>query len=122
MPRVVHFEIPVDDAERATAFYRDVFGWSITKWDGPMDYYLVRTGPDDEPGINGALYPRGETTSVVNTIGVPSVDEYVKKVEAKGGKVVMPKSPIPGMGYFANLLDTEGNLFGIFEEDSSAGG
>jgi predicted enzyme related to lactoylglutathione lyase len=121
MPRVVHFEIPVDNADRATAFYRDVFGWSITKWEGPQPYYLVTTGKD-APGIDGALYLRGETKTVVNTIDVPSIDEYVKKIEARGGKVVMPKSPIPGVGYFANLLDTEGNLFGILESDETVKG
>jgi predicted enzyme related to lactoylglutathione lyase len=118
MPRVVHFEIPLDNPERATAFYRDVFGWTINKWDGPTDYWLVETGKD-QPGIDGALFRRGDTKTTVNTIDVPSVDEFVKKIEAKGGKLMTPKTPIPGVGYFANLLDTEGNLFGILESDSS---
>jgi catechol 2,3-dioxygenase-like lactoylglutathione lyase family enzyme len=58
MPRVVHFEISVDDPERAIRFYSDVFGWKIEKWEGPMDYWLITTGPENEPGIDGALIRR----------------------------------------------------------------
>jgi len=121
MPRVVHFEIAIDDPERAIAFYRDTFGWEIVKWDGPMEYWLVKTGEADEPGIDGGLTPRTqESPPIVNTIGVPSVDEYAAKVTAGGGKILMPKSPIPGVGYFAYCQDTEGNPFGIIESDMSA--
>ena len=60
MPRVVHFELNADDPERASRFYQQVFGWQIRKWDGPVDYWLIMTGPDDEPGINGALMKRSE--------------------------------------------------------------
>jgi hypothetical protein len=58
MARVVHFEIHADNPERAAAFYRKVFDWQITKWDGPADYWLITTGPDSEPGINGAIVQR----------------------------------------------------------------
>lgn len=58
MPRVVHFEIHADDPERAAAFYSSVFGWEIMKWDGPFDYWLVRTGPREEMGIDGGILRR----------------------------------------------------------------
>ena len=120
MPRVIHFEIPVDNSARATKFYSSVFGWKIEK--SPiMDYWLANTGPENEPGINGALAPRDNTMkTTTNTVGVPSVDEFIKKIVKAGGKVVTPKMPIPGVGYFSYCQDTEGNLFGIMQADTSA--
>ncbi len=121
MPRVVHFEINADDVERAVKFYSEVFGWNIQKWEGPINYWLVITGEDAEPGINGGLMKREDpAATTVNTIDVPSVDEFAAKITAGGGKVVRPKTAIPGVGYFAYCQDTEGNAFGIMEEDESA--
>jgi hypothetical protein len=121
MPRVVHFEIHADDPERAGKFYGNVFGWEATRWDGPEPYWLVRTGPDDRPGINGGIMrrrdPRG---NVYNTIDVPDVDRYTKKIESEGGKVVVPKMSIPGVGWLAYCTDTEGNIFGIMAPDPGA--
>jgi predicted enzyme related to lactoylglutathione lyase len=96
MPRPIHFEIPADSPERAIRFYEQVFGWQFQKWEGPMPYWLVRTGGNG-PGIDGGLRARahpGEGT--VNTVDVPSCDEFVGKVVAAGGKVAMPKMPVPG--------------------------
>ncbi len=121
MPRVSHFEINADDPERAARFYRDTFGWVITKWEGPVDYWLVTTGPDSEPGINGAIMKRMPGSSTINTIVVDSVDKYIKLVKSAGGKVLMPKQTIPGIGYQAYVTDTEGNVFGIHQTDMSAG-
>jgi predicted enzyme related to lactoylglutathione lyase len=121
MPRVVHFEIPADDPDRAARFYETVFGWRIKKWDGPIDYWLVTTGEAAEPGIDGGILRRenpGQT--VCNTIDVPSVDEYVKKIEEGSGKVIVPKTAIPGVGYIAYFQDTEGIVSGIMEENASA--
>jgi predicted enzyme related to lactoylglutathione lyase len=118
--RVVHFEIPADNPERATKFYNKVFGWKIKKWEGGMDYWLVNTGDDSAPGIHGAIMQRSEMAStVVNSIDVPSVDDFIKKVTKNGGKVITPKTPIPGVGYFAYCKDTEGNMFGILQPDMS---
>lgn len=119
--RVVHFEINADDPARAIKFYQDVFGWKITKWEGPVDYWLVTTGPEDEPGIDGGLMARshpGATT--VNIISVPSADEFTDKIVKNGGKVVAPKTAVPGVGYMAYCQDTEGNTFGIMQPDESA--
>ncbi len=121
MLRVTHFEISVDDPERAIKFYTDAFGWEIKKWEGPMEYWLVMTGPKDQPGIDGGLMKREHPgASTTNTINVPSVDEFISKIKEAGGKIVAPKQSIPGVGYFASCQDTEGNTFGIMEEDTSA--
>ncbi len=124
MPRVIHFEISADDPERAAGFYEEVFGWKTQKWDGPQSYWLLTTGDEGQPGINGGLMKRAEnplpSSSATNTIDVPSVDEYAQSVEAHGGKVMMPKFAIPGIGYLAYCADTEGNVFGIMQPDASA--
>jgi len=121
MPRVVHFEINSDNPERAVKFYQKVFGWKIEKWNGPVDYWLVTTGPKDQPGINGGIMKRiNPQASTYNTVDVPSVDEFTKKIVESGGKVVVPKMAVPGVGYMAYCADTEGNVFGIMQEDPEA--
>lgn len=121
MPRVVHFEFAAKDPERAAKFYGDVFGWKIEKWQGDFDYWLIMTGDPNEPGIDGGMM-KGDVPKTTNTVDVPSIDEYVQKIEANGGKIVMPKSVIPGVGYFAGVEDTEGNLFSIMQNDPDAQG
>lgn len=121
MTRVVHFEIDAKKPERAIKFYEGVFGWKIEKWKGPVDYWLIVTGKEKEPGIDGGLAKRTEKEpSTVNTIDVPSVDEYVKKVEANGGSIVRPKMAVPGVGWMAYFKDPEGNIWGMMESDPSA--
>jgi uncharacterized protein len=129
MNRVIHFEIHADDPARAAKFYTDVFGWEIKKWEGesmPMDYWMVMTGPEKESGIDGGLMKRMEplagtgVRSYVCTIGVSSVDEFLKKIEKAGGIITMPKMIMPGVGWMAQAKDTEGNIFGITQEDMSA--
>ncbi len=119
MPRVVHFEIPADNPQRAGEFYQGVFGWKISKWEGPQPYWLCDTGQGE--GINGGIMNRQQPgQGTMNSIDVPSVDEYVKKITSAGGKVVAPKMTIPGVGYLAYCLDTEANVFGIIQNDRSA--
>lgn len=121
MSRVIHFEIPAAEPERAAAFYKQVFGWSIEKWPGPMEYWMVTTGADGAPGINGGLLKKqAPTTATTNTIGVDSVEKAIAAVKSAGGTLVMPKTPIPTIGYFAYLEDTEGNLFGVLQSDANA--
>ncbi|MDD5693487.1 MAG: VOC family protein [Patescibacteria group bacterium] len=118
--RIVHFEIPADDPERAKDFYEKVFGWKIEKWDGPMDYWLVNTGEKD-PGINGGLTRRADPVTITtNTVGVENLDNKLNEVTGAGGEIVMPRSVIPNMGYLAYCKDTEGNIFGLMESDESA--
>jgi predicted enzyme related to lactoylglutathione lyase len=126
MPRVVHFEIYAEDPERAVRFYREVLGWQFQKWDGPVDYWLISTGPAEQPGINGGLVRRRggiDGTAIlayVCTVDVSSVDEYVGKATAAGGQIALPKMPIPGIGWLAYVKDTEGNIFGMMQRDPSA--
>ena len=121
MARPNHFEIPVDEPDRAEKFYGDVFGWTFQRFEGAPSYYgMTTTGPDDKTGINGALFQRGDTTVVSLTMEVDSIEDSLQKVEAGGGKVLQGKTPIPGMGYFATCGDTEGNQFGLFVNDESA--
>jgi predicted enzyme related to lactoylglutathione lyase len=120
MPRVVHFEVSADDPERAFSFYRDVFGWTFHKWDGPEPYWLVTTGPDGTPGINGGMFVRKGPVGHVNTIDVPAIDESISKIEASGGTIVLAKHAIPGVGWHAYAKDTEGSIFGIMQSDPSA--
>lgn len=121
MPRVVHFEIDAKKPDRAIKFYEKVFSWKIKKWEGPVEYYLITTGKESEPGIDGGLSRRTESeSSTVNTIDVPSVDEFIKKVEASGGTIIRPKMAVPGVGYMAYFKDPEGNTFGMMENDESA--
>ncbi len=128
MDQVVHFEIPTDDLARAKRFYGSAFGWQLQTME-EMAYTIVMTTPVDErtqrpkePGaINGGMMQRStETSTPVITIGVDSVDDSLKKVEAGGGSVVTPRTAIPGMGAFAYFKDTEGNVLGLFEIGDSA--
>jgi predicted enzyme related to lactoylglutathione lyase len=126
MPRVVHFEIHAGNPERAINFYKNLFDWSFQKWEGPMPYWLVTTGPADQPGINGGLLPRqGEidgqaVIAYVCTVDVSDIDGLTKKAESSGGQVVVPKMPIPGMGWLVYCKDTEGNIFGMMQSDPAA--
>ncbi|MDE1876612.1 MAG: VOC family protein [Thaumarchaeota archaeon] len=121
MPRITHFDIPSDNPERAQKFYQEVFEWKFEKWDGPMEYWMIKTGDDSKPGINGGMARRmpGQI-GMTNTIEVPSLDEYTRKIQSSGGQVLIPKMPIPSVGYFATCMDTEGNIFGIIQLDQSA--
>ncbi|HVH64928.1 MAG TPA: VOC family protein [Candidatus Acidoferrum sp.] len=122
MGRVSHFEITADDPERAAAFYRKAFGWEINDWGGPFKYLLATTGPKDQVGIDGAIMDRNDSKqAVINTISVDKWEAGAKAVTDAGGKVLQDKTPVPGQGYFAYCKDTEGNVFGIFEADATAG-
>ena len=122
MSRVIHFELAADNPERAVQFYSKVFGWQINKWEG-QDYWLVTTGESSTPGIDGAIMPRDpQRPPIVNTIGVDSLDDSVAMTAANGGTVLEPKMSIPGVGYFAYCLDTEGNPFGLMQSDPSVTG
>ncbi len=122
MPRPVHFELPADDPERIGRFYSDVFGWTVQKWDGPMDYWFLMTGKEGEPGIDGAFGRRSDgDTGTVNTIGVDDLDATLAKIEAAGGTVVRGKSEVPGVGWMAYCQDTEGNAFGLMQFNPSGG-
>lgn len=127
MNKVAHFEIPADDKARAKKFYASVFGWQISDW--PMGNGMTYTGaqtvstdektmiPKELGAINGAIVERSkETPTPILTINVDSVDEYMKKVEAAGGKAMSPKGEVPDMGYYGYVKDSEGNMIGLWED------
>jgi uncharacterized protein len=125
MPTIGHFEIPADDLERAKKFYSDLFGWKIEKWDDPkvgMDYLLINTTDSKgNKGLGGGLIKRRHPQhSVTDYVEVDSIDEYSNKVTKLGGRLVVPKTAIPTIGYFAVFLDTENNHFGMFEAGADA--
>jgi hypothetical protein len=121
MDRVVHFEIPADDVERAKKFYRSTFDWNLI--DMPeMQYVLAHTaatGADgmvqDKGAINGGLMKRGDVKNPVIVINVSSLDASITKIEAGGGTVVVAPMDIPGVGRFAYVSDTEGNVIGVLQ-------
>lgn len=120
MSKIVHFEIPVDEPDRASAFYRDALGWEVSGY-GDEQYWLVRAGADDEPGANGALIARGEVhQSPVVIAGVDDLDDALGRVQDVGGLVVQGRSAIPGIGWSAYVRDPEGNVIGLFQPDSEA--
>lgn len=121
MPRVIHFEITADNPERAVKFYESVFEWKMTPVSGGQAYWLASTGPASEPGINGAIAQRNDPGArIYNIVDVPSVDEAVKKIEAAGGKIILPKMAVTGVGYLAYFTDTEGNILGALQNDPTA--
>ena len=120
MARIVHFEIPVDDAERASRFYSNVFGWEFSRW-GDQEYWLIKTGEQGTPGIDGGLTKRTDPPQpVVNTIDVDDIDAAAEKIKANGGTIVVEKSAIPTIGWLIYFKDTEGNLHGAMQNDPNA--
>jgi predicted enzyme related to lactoylglutathione lyase len=118
----VHFEIPAENVEKLKEFYSDLFGWKIEKMPGEMEYWGIQTVPVDEkgmpmrPGVNGGMMKKEKPENKpINYISVESVDEYSKKVVKLGGKIIVPKMEIPGMGWWALASDPEGNQIGLFE-------
>ena len=126
MNRVVHFEIHAENPERAIAFYTKCFEWKFTKWEGPMEYWIISTGDPKEPGIDGGLLRRHGVIDGQAVIAYPcsiqvaNIDEMLKKVESAGGQIVLPKMPIPGVGWLFYSKDTEGNIFGVMQPDANA--
>ena len=121
MFRPIHFEIPVNDPDKAIEFYSKVLGWKFTKWEGPVDYWLISTGETKEPGIDGGMLRRRDPAQpCVNTVNVPNLDETIKIVESAGGLCVVPKMPVPGVGWLAYCKDPEGNILGYMQPDTAA--
>ena len=124
MPTIVHFDLPADDVERAQKFYGELFGWKFSEVPGPTPYYLIETTDlKGNKGLEGGMAKREKPEQgVVNYIGVSSLDDYIEKVKKLHGKIIMTKTAVPGWGYLAVCLDTEGNTFGLWEDDENAKG
>jgi len=123
MPTIVHFDLPAEDLVRAKKFYTELFGWKFVAPPGFPDYYLIETtGLDGKQATGGGMGKRGSPEQrIMNYMGVPSVDDYSARVKQLGGSVVLPKMAVPGFGYLAVCTDTEGNTFGLWQEDANAG-
>lgn len=125
--RVIHFEIHSSDPQRTIAFYEALFGWKFQQW-GDQPYWLITTGSDTEPGINGGLVPRrgdgpsqGQAVNAyVCTVDVESVDSSLDAALKHGGTLALPKMPIPTVGWLAYAIDPDGNIFGIMQNDPAA--
>jgi len=121
--RVVHFEIPFDDGDRARSFYKEIFGWHLVTMPEMGGYTLVTTGPSGDQGpteagfINGGMLAReqGATAGPVVVVEVDSIDVSLEKISGLGGSVVAPKTPVGDMGFAAYVNDPEGNVIGLWE-------
>ncbi len=121
MPRLVHFEMNVKDVQKTIKFYEDVFGWQFQKWKGPMDYWLIMTGDESEPGIDGGLgYEEEGFPNVVNIIDVADIEDVINRIEKNAGEIVRPKHAVPGVGWLAYFKDSEGVMSGIMQNDPKA--
>jgi uncharacterized protein len=126
MGRVVHFEIHAADMDRAERFYRDVFGWDVQRFEGPIDYRLLNTGPKSETGIDGALVERrgGDDGDAVNayvcTVHVDDILAIEEKVKQAGGEQVVERQEIAEVGHLSYFKDTEGNVFGAMQPASGS--
>lgn len=126
MSRAVHFEIQASDPQVLIDFYSGLFGWSFNKWEGG-EYWMVHTGPDEQPGINGGLLPRrgpapadmAAVNAFVITVDVEDIDASIAKAES-GGVVCVPKMAVPGIGWLAYVKDPDGNIFGMMQADIDA--
>lgn len=121
--RVVHFELPFDDGERARGFYREALGWNVQEVP-KLDYTIVASGPTTEQGmpsepgfINGGLFQRGDgpPRGPVIVVDVEDIDSTLKRIEERGGKAVVARQPVGDMGFVAYFEDPEGNVVGLWE-------
>ncbi len=127
MSRVVHFEIQASQPQALIDFYTELLGWSFTKWEGG-EYWLITTGPDDQPGINGGLLPRPAdppldmqaVNAFVCTAGVESLDATLARGAELGASVALPKNAVPGVGWLAYIKDPDGNIVGLLQPDEEA--
>ena len=124
MSRIVHFEIHASNPQALIDFYSKLLGWSFNKF-GEMDYWLITTGPDERPGINGGLLKRpcaapGESPAMnafVCTACIDSLDESVAQATSLGARLAFPKMAIPGVGWLAYIKDPDGNTLGLMQFD-----
>lgn len=125
MPRVVHFELHADDPERAIGFYEKLFGWKFNRM-ADYEYWLIVTGSDKEPGINGGLIRRKHPITAhgimayVCTIDVEDLDASLATALAAGATLALAKQAIPSVGWLAYVKDTEGNVLGMHQHDPNA--
>jgi hypothetical protein len=115
---VCHFEIPADNVEALQKFYEKLFGWKFEKMPGPMDYRMIQTGSQEvEGGLMARVHPQ---QTIVNYVRVEAVEASTQTAVDMGAEVVMPRTPVPGYGWFAVLIDPQKNPIGLWQDDTSA--
>ena len=121
MSTIVHFDVPADNVERAKKFYSTLLGWKFESFP-EMQYNLITTtNLEGNFGVGGGMGKRMDPSQrIVNYFGVKSIDTAIKQVKSLGGTLLTDKMTVPKMGYLANCIDTEGNTFGLWEEDTGA--
>lgn len=127
MSRPVHFEIHASNPQSLIDFYTQLFGWSFSKFPAG-EYWMINTGPESQPGINGGLLPRpgpgagtmASPNAFVITVDVDSLDASMAKAQGVGGMVCVPKMAVPGIGWLAYFKDPDGNIFGMMQMDVTA--
>jgi uncharacterized protein len=117
---IVWFNVPADDLKRAQKFYRGLFGWKIKPFRGMKDFMEIDTGGADASPNGGLTARKTGEQAVTNYISVESVDKFAAKIQKLGGKICVPKTAVPNMGYFALCQDTENNGFGLWEPNQTA--
>ncbi len=117
--RIVHFVFPPTSRRRVTRFYSELFGWKFQKASlTGLEYWLCETGSDGS-GINGDVTQRQHPQhSWMNYVDVANLDIAIEKAITLGAKVAMPRTPVPGVGAFAAIIDPQGNIFGLWEQAS----
>lgn len=112
-----------EDPASLVKFYEKVFGWKFYKWEGDFDYWMINTGNEDEPGINGGLGRSDEENpaGTVNVIDITDIDNAIRDIKAAGGNIVRDKGAIPGIGWFALFKDPQGLIFGLMQSDETVG-
>jgi len=121
MSAIVHFDVPAEDVERAKKFYSALFAWKFESFPAMHYNLFTTTNLDGTPGVGGGMGKRMDASQrIMNYFGVPSIDDAMKQVKSLGGKVLSEKMAVPGMGFLATCMDTEGNLFGLWEETHQA--
>ncbi|MDD1718803.1 MAG: VOC family protein [Methanoregulaceae archaeon] len=121
MPTIVHFDVPAEDTGRAKKFYSALFGWKFESFPEMQYDLFTTTNLDGTPGVGGGMGKRMDPSQrIMSYFGVPSIDAAMKNVKSLGGSVLTEKMAVPGMGFLANCMDTEGNMFGLWEADAEA--
>ena len=118
--KVVHFEIPCDNPQKTMDFFKKAFGWKFQQF-GNEEYWTVETGDEKTPGINGGLMKKRDANQpIVNSINVENLDKKLGEIQSAGGTIVVPKMPIPSVGWLAYFKDPDGNIHGVYQNDPSA--
>lgn len=121
-----YFDLTVNNVGLARTFFEKIFGWRFERFPMPYEYYRIAAGPTNEPGIDGGIGAvkdapiAGGTPTTTLTVRVPDLEETLAKVQASGGRVIEPRMPIPGIGWYATCAEPGGLRFGVIQEDSRA--